>query len=154
MKKSTKLALKYLFLFVLGGLVYMVIELLWRQRTHWTMGIVGGLCFIEIGLINEILSWKTGFIIQCILGTIIITLNEFISGVIINILLGWNVWDYSNLPFNIMGQICLLFSFLWIFVSEIAIVVDDYLRYEFFGEEEPVYFIGPFMWIPFKKYRK
>ena len=149
MHNKMKLFTKYAFLFLVGGLVYMGIELIWRQRTHWSMGIVGGLCFVEIGLINEILSWKTGLIKQALLGATLVTVNEFIAGVIINILLGWDVWDYSNLPFNIMGQVCLLFFFLWIFVSIFAIVLDDYLRYRFFGEDRPEYYIGNKHIVPF-----
>ena len=45
-----------------------------------------------------------------------------------------NVWDYSNIPFNLDGQICLLFSFFWIFISLIAIILDDLLRYVLFDE--------------------
>lgn len=67
--------------------------------------------------------------------TIIITCLEYLTGAIVNIGLGLNVWDYSNLPLNIHGQICLYFSFVWFFVSFIAIVLDDLLRYKLFGEE-------------------
>ena len=58
-KKIFKLIIKYVVLFVTGGLVYMSLELLWRGYTHWTMGILGGICFIYLGLINELLSWET-----------------------------------------------------------------------------------------------
>ncbi len=78
--------------------------------------------------------WK-----QMLIGACIVTFMEFISGYIINIKLGWQVWDYSNLPFNIMGQICLPFSIIWFFISLVAIVVDDYLRYCLFKEERPHY---------------
>ena len=74
-----------------------------------------------------------------LIGACIVTFMEFISGYIINIKLGWQVWDYSNLPFNIMGQICLPFSIIWFFISLVAIVVDDYLRYWLFKEERPHY---------------
>lgn len=150
MKQRGKLLLKYAFLFLIGGLIYMGIELLWRQRTHWTMGIVGGICFVEIGLINEIISWDLPLIKQALIGASLVTINEFIAGVIINIWLGWNVWDYSQLPFNILGQVCLPFFFLWILVSVIAIILDDYLRYRFFDEEWPTYFIGRKVFAPFK----
>lgn len=66
------------------------------------------------------LLWK-----QMLLGSVIITLLEFVCGCIVNLLLHWNVWDYSNLPFNILGQICLPFSILWFFISFVAIVIDD-----------------------------
>ena len=48
-----------------------------------------------------------------------------------------NIWDYSDLPFNLMGQICLLFSVFWFFLSIIAIWLDDYLRYKFYGDKKP-----------------
>lgn len=157
MKNLLKLLAKYLFLFVVGGVIYLGIELAWRWETHWTMGILGGICFIELGLINELLSWKTTLLKQALIGSVLVTINEFISGLILNIWLGWDIWDYSNLPFNIMGQICLLFSILWIFISIIGILVDDYLRYRYFNEQYPVYKLGILSkifkkttWVPFK----
>ena len=50
---------KYLFLADVGGVLYVLIELVWRGWSHWTMFILGGICFIYLGLINEILSWNT-----------------------------------------------------------------------------------------------
>ena len=138
-KKIFKLIIKYVVLFVTGGLVYMSLELLWRGCTHWTMGVLGGICFICLGLINELLSWETPLILQMFIGSIIITILEFITGCIVNLWLGWNVWDYSNLPLNLLGQICLPFSILWYFISAIGIVIDDYIRYIYCDEEYPRY---------------
>ena len=137
MRKS--IILKYIYLFIVGGLIYTTLEVIFRGYTHWTMGVVGGICFILLGLINEILPWETPLTIQMLIGSIIITSVEFISGCVLNIWLKMNVWDYSNLPFNILGQICLPFSILWYFVSAIGIIVDDYIRYIYFGEEKPTY---------------
>lgn len=139
MSKRAKLILKYLFLFLFGGTVYCLIELLFRGRTHPSMYILGGICFIICGLYNEVLSWETPLVLQMFLGATSITILEFITGVIVNIILKLNVWDYSNMPFNILGQICLPFWFAWFFLSAIAIIVDDYIRYYFFGEEKPRY---------------
>ena len=150
MKNKIKLIGKYLFLFFLGAVIYMLMELIWRQRTHWTMGILGGICFIELGLINEIIPWDMQLSVQALIGTILITVNEFISGLIINVWLGWNVWDYSNLPLNIMGQICIPFCIIWICVAIFAIVLDDYIRYIFFDEKRPRYRIGNTVYYPFK----
>lgn len=130
---------KNLFLFIVGGILYYLIEIIWRGRSHFSMFFVGGLCFVLIGKINEYISWETPVYIQSILGSIIITTIEFISGCILNIWLGLDVWDYSNIPFNLLGQICLPFSVLWIFISFAAILLDDYIRYFFFGEEKPRY---------------
>ena len=138
-KKIFKLIIKYTVLFIIGGLVYMSLEFFWRSYTHWTMGVLGGICFICLGLINEILSWETPLALQMLIGSTIITILEFITGCIVNLWLGWNVWDYSNLPLNLLGQICLPFSILWYFISAIGIVIDDYIRYIYFDEERPRY---------------
>lgn len=76
-----------------------------------------------------------------ILSSGIVTLLELISGIILNVWLKLDIWDYSNLPFNFMGQICLPFSLAWVLLSLIAIIVDDYLRYKFFDEPFPKYHI-------------
>lgn len=128
-----------LILFNIGGLLYILIELLWRGYSHWTMFIVGGMCFVLIGLINETFTFEMPLITQMTISSIIITIIEFISGCIINIWLGLNVWNYSNMPFNILGQICIPFMILWFFLSVLGIILDDYLRYWLFGEEKPKY---------------
>lgn len=132
-------ALRPLILIGIGGLLYVLIELVFRGRSHWTMFLVGGLCFWLIGLINEVLPWEMPLWKQCIIGAVIVTAIEFLAGCIINLWLGWGVWDYSNMPFNVLGQICLPFSLLWILVSAVAIVLDDHLRYWIYGEEKPHY---------------
>ena len=134
-----KLLLKYLFLFLVGGIVYSIIEILFRGHTHWTMFIVGGVCFILLGLLNEITDWEMSLLWQVMDGGIIITTVELITGCIVNLWLGWCVWDYSNMPLNFLGQICLPFSLLWCLLSVIGIILDDWLRYIFFGEEKPRY---------------
>ena len=76
---------------------------------------------------------------QGVLGSAIVTGAELVTGMILNVWLGLGVWDYSGMPFNYKGQICLPFSILWIFVSIAAVVIDDWLRYWLFGEEHPHY---------------
>ena len=134
-----KIITKYLFLGVIGSIIYMSLEILWRGYTHWTMGILGGVCFICLGLINELLSWETPLVLQMLIGGAIITVLELVTGCIVNLWLGWNVWDYSDLPYNFLGQICLPFSILWYFISVIGIIIDDYIRYIYFDEEYPRY---------------
>lgn len=117
----------------------MLIEMAYRGRTHWTMLVVGGVCFVLIGAQNELYTWEIPLMLQCLMGALIVTTVEFAAGCIINIKLGWNVWDYSSLPCNLLGQICLPFSFFWVLLSVPAIILDDYLRYWLFGEEKPRY---------------
>jgi len=130
---------RFILLFIIGGLVYVIMELLFRGRSHISMFFVGALCFIIIGSLNEFYTWQMSVISQMFISSIVITILEFICGLIVNVWLGLNVWDYSNQPYNLMGQICLLFTNLWFFISLIGIVLDDYLRYILFNEEKPKY---------------
>ena len=117
-------------LFLIGGWIYTGMELIGRGRTHWSMFILGGLCFVLVGLINEHhYKWNQSLILQSIIGAVLITALEFLTGCIVNLWLKWNVWDYSNLPFNLLGQICLYFFLLWIPMSTLCIVLDDWIRY-------------------------
>ena len=133
--------LKYYTLGALGGVIYVFIELMWRGYSHWSMFLLGGVCFIALGLINEIIPWGMPLTAQMFIGCVIITSLEFITGCIVNLWLGWDVWDYSDLPYNLLGQISLKSSVGWYFLSAVGIVFDDWLRYIFFGEEKPRYII-------------
>lgn len=137
--KRLRVCLKLLVLAVIGGAIYVGIEMLWRGHSHPSMFILGGLCFVSIGLINELFPWELGIVWQALIGGTMVTCLEFITGVIVNIWLKLGVWDYSGLPLNIFGQVCLPFYFAWVGLSVVAIVFDDYLRYWFFGEEKPHY---------------
>lgn len=130
---------KWGILFLIGGIIYGAIEILFRGYTHWSMVILGGICFLAIGLINEVIPWEMPLVIQMLIGCIIITTLEFCCGCIVNMWLDLNVWDYSSEWGNLLGQICPKFTIIWYFISFIAILVDDYLRYALFNEEEPHY---------------
>ena len=134
-----KAILKAIILMAVGGMLYALFEIGFRGYTHWTMIIAGGICFYLIGLINEVIPWEMEIWKQCVIGSLVVTAVEFVSGCIINLWLGWGVWDYSDMPFNILGQVCLPFSALWVLLSALAIILDDYLRYWLYHEEKPHY---------------
>ena len=146
--------LKLLFLFAAGGLLYNVLELFYRGWTHWTMFFLGGLCFIALGAINEVIPWAMPLWQQMLIGAGIITALEFITGCIVNLWLGWGIWDYSGIPGNILSQVCPKFFGLWLLVSLAGIVLDDCLRCWWWDEEKPHYNIGltrhssKIVWLP------
>lgn len=130
---------KQLTLAATGGLLYIIMELIWRGRSHWTMFVLGGICFVALGLINEVLPWTMSLLLQVLIGAGIITALEFLVGCVVNLWLGWNVWDYSSLPGNLLGQICPQYCLLWLPVSLAGIILDDWLRYWWWNEERPRY---------------
>ena len=131
--------IKYMFLFFTGGSIYVICELLFRQRSHWSMFILGAICFIFAGLRNEYLTWERSFWKQLIETEIFVLVAEFVTGCIVNLWLKWNVWDYSNLSGNILGQTSWQFALLFLPLCVLAIFLDDHIRYWFFKEEKPHY---------------
>lgn len=98
--------------FVLGGFAYGMMEILFRGHTHWTMVITGGACILTIYMLSGWLM-SIPLIMAAATGAFIVTTYEFFVGLIVNVRLGWQVWDYSALPGNIMGQICPVFTAAW-----------------------------------------
>ena len=131
--------IKRIFLFLVGGFIYYAMEMLFRGRSHWTMMVVGGICFLICGELNEWFTYKMPLLFQGTVCAGLVTIVEFFAGCILNLWLGLGIWDYSNMPLNLLVQICLPFSLLWILVCMFGVVVDDYLRYWFFKEEKPHY---------------
>ncbi len=99
-------------LFSFGFAAYSLIELAWRRYTHYTMGLAGGICFLILYHIYKKYPSLSLFK-KCLIGSAIITLVEFCFGCLLNLRLHLGIWDYSNMPFNILGQVCPLFSFIW-----------------------------------------
>lgn len=130
---------KTVFLCVVGGLFYCVMESLWRGYTHWSMFFLAGFLSLPLDQINEHLSWDMPIWMQALLGGISITIAELAAGLVLNVWLGFNVWDYSHLSYDFMGQICPQYSALWVLLAGVGIVIFDFLRWRVFGEEMPRY---------------
>lgn len=134
-----KRLLKYLVLFIVFGAIYFCIETLWKGHlTHWSMFVLAGIIGIIIGGINEWIPREIPFWLQCGIGMVIATLGEGITGLIVNVWLGLNVWHYNVLPF-FWGQCSIPFMIAWYFLSGICIILDDFIRWKWFREEEPYY---------------
>ncbi len=126
--------LKILTLWSTGAYLYGLIEIAFRGYTHISMGILGGICFIVIGEINFKFSNKTSIFIQMFFSTIIITSLEYCTGIIVNVWMKLGIWDYSTMPFNLSGQICMMFSVAWFFLSFVGMFFYSIVRYTIFKE--------------------
>ena len=113
-------------LLYIGGMAYVGLELLWRGWSHASMFLTGGICFLLIGAAAQRLR-DMPLLVQAVVGACGVTGVEFLSGLLVNRLLGLRVWDYSGMPWNLMGQICLPYFFLWIWVSMAGILLHRLL---------------------------
>lgn len=110
-----EILLRNLKIFIIGAVGYGTLEILFRGATHWTMPITGGICLLFLYYMN-LKNEKAPLWQKCLKGALIITAIEFTVGCIVNLWLGWNVWDYSRYSYNILGQVCLAFTLIWFFL--------------------------------------
>ena len=110
-------------LFYIGGCAYVALELIWRGRSHGSMFLAGGLCLVLIGQLKRL---PLPFLLKAVLGAAVITAVELIVGLIVN--RDYAVWDYRSQPGNILGQICPLFSLLWIAAAALVLLIHDPLE--------------------------
>lgn len=84
------------------------------------MFLAGGTCFLLLGILRRA---KLPLPVKAGLGALSITAVELVAGWIFN--RDYSVWDYRALPFNFQGQICAMFTLLWIPVSILAMALYD-----------------------------
>lgn len=113
-----------LILFTVGGAAYVTMELAWRARSHWTMFILGGGCFLAIGQLGR-QERKLPLPARAVIGSGICTMGELLTGMAFNG--DYRIWDYREAPCNYHGQICLPFTLLWVLVSALAAVLFEML---------------------------
>ena len=128
-------SLKIWTIFLFGCFAYGTTELISRGYTHISMGLLGGICMIFINILNDKRAFGLGLIPACFISAIFITVMEFATGEILNIWLRLEVWDYSGMPMNFRGQICLPFSLLWIFMSGLGFALDNLIRLKIFQDK-------------------
>lgn len=114
---------KLCFLFYLGGMCYTGLELLWRGFSHWSMFVLGGICFVLVGNLKHLRPGKR-LPTRVAEAALLITLLELGCGLLVN--RSYRVWDYRNMPLNVFGQICLPFTLLWVPVSLVAMLLYDW----------------------------
>ncbi len=120
-------AASFVQLFLLGGFGYGLCEILWRGYTHISMVILGGICFLVIFQCDK-RFYPLSASLRCVVSGVFITSMELVCGCVVNVVMGLDVWDYSDMAYNFYGQICLGFSLLWILLSLPVIKLCGYMR--------------------------
>lgn len=125
--------MKKIWLFIFGGYVYCFIEVLWRGKTHWSMALAGGTVVLLLSAVQK----KTGVLGFLFASAVTITLTELLFGIIFNIFLKMNVWDYSGMDYNIAGQICLPYTLLWFALGFPVYYIIGQIKREIFSDMKP-----------------
>lgn len=128
-----------------GGTVYFLLEVVFKtlrgepEQISWTMLVVAMILTIPVERCGEQLPWEVPLWLQALSCALLVTAVELAAGVILNIWLGLDIWDYSHLPFNLWGQICPQFSAVWWFLCLLFIPAFDWLRWSVEGGQRPKY---------------
>lgn len=115
---------KNVLVFMIGAVGYALIEIIWRGYTHPTMIVAGGVCFLAFSCIAERMNGMP-LLIKAFFAALAVTAVELTFGLVFNLGLGMNVWNYSAMPLNFLGQICPTFSLLWCGIAVIFIPVSE-----------------------------
>jgi uncharacterized membrane protein len=131
----------YPVLFIVFGVAGIAVEILFRGLFSGTMALMGttsiwmfpiyGVCGVTLGMFNQI-PWiraHCNVFGQSVLGSLVVTCVELVSGLLLNVLFGFGIWDYSMYPANVFGQVCLLFSVAWFLISPFVFWLDDIVRF-------------------------
>lgn len=109
------------------------------ERISWTMLVLAVVLCVPVERAGYQLPWACPLWLQAAVCAVLVTVVEFLAGCVLNLWLGMGIWDYSNLPFNLLGQVCLPFSLAWWVLCLVFIPVFDLLRYAVVGGEKPWY---------------
>ena len=132
---------EYLFLWAVGGCIYYLTEIIFRGFSHWTMFVLGGICLDFFTVQGRMVKWEDPMWRQILRCVIFVVSMEFISGIILNKWMNLGIWDYSRLPFQLFGQICLPFAVIFSGFCAVGILLSGYFLHWLYGEEKPQYHV-------------
>lgn len=128
-------------LFIVGFCLYITIETVFRGYSYPLMGVLGGLFLLIIDPINDRIGWDFDILLYGCIGSVIITTMELVVGETTKFLGLTQMWDYSNMPLNFDGVICVPFSALWVGMSIIGIIIADAINYYVFEDTEIPHYV-------------
>lgn len=135
MDKILKYVLQYILLFAIGGCGYYYVEVFTRGWSHFSMFYLGGICFCFFSIQKKVTWWKQGILNQVVRCLVFLLCGEFITGCMVNLWKGWQVWDYSQVPLNLYGQICFPMALVFAILCYLALVFEDWIQVYAFGQE-------------------
>lgn len=79
-------------LFLAGSGLYPLLEVLWRGYSHASMALAGGVCLLLINAVCCEKMKRRSLPARCAIGSLIITVVEFLFGLLVNRVLHLHVW--------------------------------------------------------------
>ena len=130
MRYRTVYVLSSCFSFSFGFFLYLTIEILYKRffsgsPTHFSMGLLAGISFVFLYFLDDS---PLGFGVKMLAGGVLITVLEFFLGIYLNLYLQLGIWDYRDQPFDLLGQICPVFSLIWVAFSGAVIGFNRFLK--------------------------
>lgn len=128
-----------------AGAVYFFLEVAWKtlwgepESISWTMFLLAILLAVPLERFGAELPWEMPLALQALICGTAITGAELAAGLVLNVWLRMDVWDYSHMQGNLWGQVCPQFWALWCVLSIGAIVALDWVRYAVEGGDRPHY---------------
>ena len=128
-----------------GGTVYFLLEVAYKTLTgrpeaiSWTMLVLAVILTIPVERCGAEMPWESPLWLQALCCAALVTAAEFLAGLILNVWMGLGVWDYSDLPGNVLGQICPMFTVIWWVLCLVFIPVFDWICYAVEGGDKPHY---------------
>ena len=141
-------------LFISVGFTYYMLECFFRGYSHWSMFLLAGLLSFVIDGVNNILSFECDYLIQVLIVTTLCTIAEGCCGLIVNVWLQLNVWNYSKLWGTFFfGQCNTFFVIVWlVLIALIGIPLCDAYNYYILKIEPcPYYIIFGHKFLQFKE---
>lgn len=124
-----------LFFICFGGSVYYGLEVIFRGFSHYSMFLCGGISFYLISRLNRRYSSSLHLITRMILCTFLILFMELLFGLVFNLFLHRQVWDYSSHYYHWKGQICLTYAIVWFFISCPVLYLESFFRRWLFSSD-------------------
>lgn len=142
----------FILIFILCGVIYYSMELIWRGYSHYSMFLCAGVAGLVIMFLNDhFYNFSTDFRIQSLTAGLICSIIEYGIGEIFN--RDYSIWDYRGLWGTISwldNQVNILFVGLWIVISCFAIPFLDYMQWKLGLGKKPWYRIGKRFFYPWE----
>lgn len=128
--------MKYLFIFAFMSIIGWILEVLYRSfisKKFINPGLmlgcslpvygVGGIILNLLADIKIVNNIYFNYFILSLIAMVLLTLIEYVGGVLLEKIFKIKLWDYSKYKYNLKGLICLRMSIIWGIVSLIYFVV-------------------------------